>query len=81
MSDNEFIKEIEITHYDDLVSTIQGKSKKCDDLRDKFIFRGVEDSEFQLIPSALRGDNINDFVDNGQNLLICSNQVGNGKTT
>ena len=26
-------------------------------------------------------NNINTFVDNGQNLLICSNQVGNGKTT
>ena len=61
MSDNEFIKEIEINNYDDLVKSIQGKSKKCDDLRDKFIFRGVEDSEFQLIPSALREDNINDF--------------------
>lgn len=32
MSDNEFIKEIEINNYDDLVKSIQGKSKKCDDL-------------------------------------------------
>lgn len=44
MSDNEFIKEIEINCYDELISIIQGKFKKCGDLRDKFIFRGVEDS-------------------------------------
>ena len=35
---NEFIKEIEINNYNDLVMSIQGKSKQCDDLRDKFIF-------------------------------------------
>lgn len=70
MSDNEFIKKIEITHYDELISIIQGKSKKCDDLRDKFIFRGVEDSEFQLIPSALRGDDINDFVDESFDITL-----------
>ena len=63
MSDNEFIKEIEISNYDGLISIIQGKSDECEDLRDNFIFRGVEDSEFHLIPSALREDNINDFVD------------------
>ena len=70
MSDKKFIKEIEITCYDDLVSTINGKSKKCRDLRDKFIFRGVEDSEFQLIPSALRGDNINSFVDESFDITL-----------
>ena len=74
MSYNEFIKEIEINNYDDLVKSIQGKSKKCDDLRDKFIFRGVEDSEFQLIPSALRGDNINDFVDEKFNITVRFNK-------
>lgn len=73
MSDNEFIKEIEITHYDELIRIIQGKSKKCGDLRDKFIFRGVEDSEFQLIPSALRGDNINDFVDESFDITLWIN--------
>lgn len=70
---NEFIKEIEINNYDDLVKTIQGKSNKCDDLRDKFIFRGVEDSDFKLIPSALRGDNINDFVDERFNITLWIN--------
>jgi hypothetical protein len=51
--------------------------------------RYIED--IKLIPSKVDENtfiglndiknNINDFVDNGQNLLICSNQVGNGKTT
>ena len=63
MCKNKFIKEIEITNYDGLVKIIQGKSNKCGDLRDNFIFRGVEDSCFKLIPSALRGDNLNNFVD------------------
>ena len=35
-----------------------------------FIFRGVEDSEFQLIPSALRGDNINSFVDESFDITL-----------
>lgn len=47
MSDNEFIKEIEFTHYDDFVGTIHGRSKKCGNLRDKFIFKCIEDSKFQ----------------------------------
>jgi hypothetical protein len=42
MCENKFIKEIEITNYGDLVKIIQGKSNKCRDLRDNFIFRGVE---------------------------------------
>ncbi len=64
MLKNEFIKEIRINSYDELVQIIQGKTEYCDDLRDKFIFRGVENEDFKLIPSALREDNkLNDFVD------------------
>ena len=61
---NEYIEEIEINCYDELVRIIQGKTDYCDDLRDKFIFRGVENENFKLIPSALREDNkLNYFVD------------------
>lgn len=64
MSDNEYIEEIKIDSYDDLVKIIKGKTDYCDDLRDKFIFRGVENENFKLIPSALRENNkLNDFVD------------------
>lgn len=64
MLNNEYIEEIEINCYDELVQSIQGKTDCCDDLRDKFIFRGVENEIFKLIPSALREDNkLNNFVD------------------
>lgn len=61
---SEFIEEVEIKSYDHLVSIICGKSKGSCNLRNKFIFRGVEDERFELIPSALRkNSNLNDFVD------------------
>lgn len=64
MLDNQYIEEIKIDCYDDLVKIIQGKTDYCDDLRDKFIFRGVENENFKLIPSALRENNkLNDYVD------------------
>ena len=64
MDESEYIKEIPIDDYDDLVKTVQGKTDDCDDLRDKFIFRGVEDGTFKLIPSALRqGNKLNNYVD------------------
>lgn len=64
LSDNEYIEIIEISSYDELVKIIRGKTEYCDDLREKFIFRGVEDANFKLIPSALRNDNkINEYVD------------------
>lgn len=63
MSESEYIKEIPIEGYDDLIKIIQGKDK-YEDLREKFIFRGLEDSTYKLIPSALRDENkLNDFVD------------------
>lgn len=61
---NDNIEKIEINSYDELVKIIQGKTDCCEDLRDKFIFRGVENENFKLIPSALRDDNnLNNFVD------------------
>ena len=35
------IIEIKIDSYDDLVNHIKGKTDKCGDLRDNFIFRGL----------------------------------------
>ena len=64
MDEIEYVKEIPIDNYDDLVKAVQGKSGYCGDLRDKFIFRGVEDENFKLIPSALReGSKLNNYVD------------------
>lgn len=61
---SKYIEEIEIKSYEELVRIIQGKDEEYNkDLRDDFIFRGIEDSNFQLIPSALREDKINDYVD------------------
>ena len=56
-----YIKKIKIGNYDELIKIIQGKSEECDDLRDNFIFRGVENDEFKLLPSALRKNNINKY--------------------
>lgn len=64
MDESEYINEIPIDNYDDLVKAVQGKTDYCDDLRDKFIFRGVEDETFKLIPSALREESkLNNYVD------------------
>ena len=71
MSGSEYIEEIEITSYDELVQIIQGKTDYCDDLRGKFIFRGVEDEDFKLIPSALRNDNkLNEYVDEDFSVML-----------
>lgn len=64
MSEGKYIKNIPIKNYDELVEIIQGKTDLCDDLREKFIFRGLEDDAYELIPSALRNDNkLDNFVD------------------
>ena len=62
MEEDFFTETIEVTDYDNLVNVIKGKTDKCGDLRNKFVFRGVEDCEFKLVPSALREDDINDYV-------------------
>lgn len=64
MLDNKYIERIKINSYDELVKIIQGKTDYCENLRDKFIFRGIENENFKLIPSALRNDNkLNNYVD------------------
>ena len=58
------IIEIKIDSYDDLVNHIKGKTDKCGDLRDNFIFRGLSNFEYELVPSALRKDNLNQPIVN-----------------
>ena len=71
MSESAYIKVIPIESYDELVKIIQGKTDYCEDLTEKFIFRGLEDDTYKLLPSALREDNkINDFVDEDFKLTL-----------
>lgn len=71
MSEREYIKKIQIESYDELVKIIQGKTDYCEDLREKFIFRGLEDDAYELIPSALRkGSNLDNFVDEDFKLTL-----------
>ena len=58
------IIEIKIDSYDDLVNHIKGKTDKCGDLRDNFIFRGLSNFEYELVPSALRKDDLNQPIVN-----------------
>lgn len=68
---NDCIKIIPIKSYDELVGIIQGRNDCCGDLRGKFIFRGLSDGAYELIPSALRKDNrLNDFVDEDFKLTV-----------
>ena len=54
------INKIEIESYDELVKIIYGKHEENKiDLREDFIFRGVSDIKYELIPSSLRKDNLN----------------------
>ena len=70
------INEIEIESYDELVNIICGKHQKNKiDLREDFIFRGVSDIEYELIPSSLRKDNLNqlkidEFIEPDKKFLI-----------
>ena len=71
MSESECIKKVKIDSYDELVQIIQGKTKFCEDLREKFIFRGMGDNAYELTPSALRKDNkLDDFVDEDFKLTL-----------
>ena len=71
MSESECIKKVKIDSYDELVQIILGKTKFCEDLREKFIFRGMEDSTYKLTPSALRkGNKLDDFVDEDFKLTL-----------
>lgn len=57
--DNHLI-EITINSYDELVNLICGKDEKYKhDLREDYIFRGLPNIEYKLIPSSLRKNNLN----------------------
>ena len=72
----EGINEIEIKSYDELVDLIQGKDKRnAHDLREDFIFRGLSNVEYELIPSSLRKNelnqlNIDDFIGTNHEFFI-----------
>lgn len=68
MAYEEYVKTIEVESIEELFDLIKGKSN-FPDLRENFIFRGLGDIDYDLIPSSLRkkkGTNeyvISDFVD------------------
>ena len=54
------INEIEIKSYDELVNIIYGKHKENKfDLRKNFVFRGLSNIKYELIPLSLRKDKLN----------------------
>ena len=54
------INEIKIESYDELVNIICGKHEKNKiDLRENFVFRGLSNVKYELIPSSLRKDKLN----------------------
>ena len=59
MSYEDYVEEITVEGVEDLFDYITGR-KNIPDLREDFIFRGIESSEYELIPSAFR--------DNGKSL-------------
>lgn len=67
-----YVKKIKIDNYNHLIKIIQGKTPFCEDLREKFIFRGMEDNTYEFKPSALRTKNnkLNDFVDEDFKLTL-----------
>jgi hypothetical protein len=59
---DKYIKEITIQEYDEIFNLINGKNnEKCVDLREEYIFRGIECSSYKLIPSAIRKNDKGDF--------------------
>lgn len=63
MDNSIYIKNITAKSYCDLMKIIYNEGN---DLRDNFVFRGLEDSSYDLVPSALRTKNnkLNDFIGN-----------------
>lgn len=62
---NDFVEEIPIENYDQLIKILHGKTPN---FREKYVFRGVGSVKHELIPSALRNDDndnpiINDYLD------------------
>ncbi|WP_295722509.1 FRG domain-containing protein [uncultured Methanobrevibacter sp.] len=71
----DFVVEYKINSYDKLLSFFQ-ENDENPDLRENYIFRGVSDYSYELIPSALRkyedgNYKINDYINNNDfNLLL-----------
>ncbi|WP_405310100.1 FRG domain-containing protein [Methanobrevibacter sp.] len=63
MKKSRYIKEATANSYCDLMKIIYNDGN---DLRDNFVFRGLEDSSYDLTPSALRKKNnkLNNFIGN-----------------
>lgn len=59
---HKYIEKTKITSFDELSHIIQGKTDFCEDIRSKFIFRGIDNINYKLVPSSLRGNRLDDFV-------------------
>ncbi|MBE6511558.1 MAG: FRG domain-containing protein [Methanobrevibacter olleyae] len=70
------INEIKIESYDELVNIICGKHEKNKiDLREDFIFRGLSDVKYELVPSSLRRNDLNqlkidEFIESNEKFWI-----------
>ena len=64
-----YIKNVTANSYKELTEIINNNGK---DLRDNFVFRGLEDYSYDLIPSALRKENnkLNNFIDDDFELEV-----------
>lgn len=62
MNEEKYIETITINDYFELQDIIQGR-RDYKDFRDRFIYRGINNKSYQLIPSSLRGNNILDYID------------------
>lgn len=59
-----FVKTHKISNYEQLLNILTGKCQ-WKDFREDYIFRGLKNSNYKLIPSSLRKDeNTNDFLIN-----------------
>ena len=63
MNNSEYIKEVTAKSYCNFMKIIYNDGN---DLRDNFVFRGLEDASYELGPSALRTKNnkLNEFIGN-----------------
>lgn len=72
MQMRKYIKKIEIESYNQLIEIIHGKTDFCEDLRGKFVFRGMDNDAHELIPSSLRNNNkLNNYVDEDFKITLC----------
>lgn len=61
MDGSEYIKDVTVNSYRDLADVIHNEDI---DLRENYVFRGLEDSSYDLVPSALRveGNKLNNVI-------------------